>query len=397
MKKTLNKLKEKKNIFQTRECRIFLCAVLFRLGIYLISVCVMALLGDYPKGIALDDFLEAWKRWDSAHYINIAQNGYQGAVENGQHLFLVFFPLYPWLMRILHVTGIDLRMAGIVISTVSFGIGSIYFDKIVCMEFDEEVSENAGLALAVFPFSFFFGAILTESLFFAITTAFFFYLRKHDYLKVAVLGFFACLTRMQGALLALAVMAELFGGFHLLSLLKQKKWMEIWKKVIVPGLKCMPMILGIFVYLLINYKVEGDPFRFMYYQQSHWNHTVGTIWNCLSYIKDYAVDSWYTSAGMSIWIPQLILFFVYIIAFVYGIRRRLQPAYLVYLLASFVLTYSSTWLISGGRYTLTVFPLFMLEGKFLTEHKTCKNLVLYLSMGLMMVYMIGFYQWKQIM
>lgn len=397
MEKVLCKLREKKNIFRTRESRIFFYAVFFRLGIYFLSVCMMALFGEYQSGITFDDFLEAWKRWDSVHYINIAQNGYQGAVENGQHLFLVFFPLYPWLMRAFALTGMDLRMAGIIISTVSYGVGSIYFDKVVCMEFDEKISENAALALAVFPFSFFFGAILTESLFFAVTTAFFYYLRKHDYLKVAMFGFLACLTRMQGALLILAVIAELFSSFHFLTLFLQKKWQEIWKKIIVPGIKCMPMILGIFIYLLINYEVEGDPFRFMYYQQNHWNHTIGTVWNCLSYIKENAVNSWYTSLGMSIWIPQLILFFVYMLALIYGIRKRLPLTYMTYLLSSFILTYSSTWLISGGRYTLTVFPMFMLEGKFLTEHQGCKNLILLLSMGLMMIYMIGYYQWKQIM
>lgn len=36
------------------------------------------------------DFLEVWKRWDSQHYLNIAENGYAGAIENGEHIFWCF-------------------------------------------------------------------------------------------------------------------------------------------------------------------------------------------------------------------------------------------------------------------------------------------------------------------
>ena len=84
---------------QNRSIRIFAGAILIRILVYLVSVCVMAVFGDYGEGITFSDFLEAWKRWDSAHYLNIAQNGYGGAIEDGKHLFLVFFPLYPWLIR----------------------------------------------------------------------------------------------------------------------------------------------------------------------------------------------------------------------------------------------------------------------------------------------------------
>ena len=70
---------------------------------------------------------------------------------------------------------------------------------------------------------------------------------------------------------------------------------------------------------------------------------------------------------------------------------------MVYLIAFFLLTYSSTWLISAGRYTLSALPLFMLGGKYLTDHKRAGEILLAVSLMLMMVYMIGCYQWKQIM
>ena len=190
----------------SEEIKIFAMAIGFRIALYLISVCIMAIMGDYPEGISFSDFLEAWKRWDSAHYLNIAENGYKGAIENGEHIFLVFYPLYPWLIRTLSIVVKDLRLCGILISVMSYGIGSVFLYKIAKNEFEEKAAENALILISVFPFAFFFGSIATESLFLAIVSMFFYYLRKHDWVMVSFLGFLACLTKVQGLLLSFAVL-----------------------------------------------------------------------------------------------------------------------------------------------------------------------------------------------
>ncbi len=382
---------------QNRSIRIFAGAILIRILVYLVSVCVMAVFGDYGEGITFSDFLEAWKRWDSAHYLNIAQNGYGGAIEDGKHLFLVFFPLYPWLIRALHMLVGDYRLAGILISTVCFGIGNVFLDKLMRLEFGQEEAGRAAAALAVFPFSFFFGSIMTESLYFAILSAFFWFLRRHRWTGVAAVGFLACLTKVQGVLLAFCVVVELFYDRHGFLLLAKGKWRSFVREILWPGLRCVPMVGGLLVYLYVNYAVEGDPLRFLYYQRTHWNNSLTPIWNTFSYVRAYAADSWFTSAGMSLWVPELVLFFLYLAVIVYGFRKRLRPVYLVYLTLYFLLTYSSTWLISAGRYTLSALPLFMLGGKFFADHRKAGEILLPVSLMLMMVYMIGCYQWKQIM
>ncbi|MEI3212397.1 MAG: hypothetical protein V8S42_08870 [Lachnospiraceae bacterium] len=72
-------------------------------SVYLFPVVIMCLFGDYQKPLGNADFLDTWTRWDSAHYINISEDTYAGAIENGQHIFLVFYPLYPWLIRTLNL------------------------------------------------------------------------------------------------------------------------------------------------------------------------------------------------------------------------------------------------------------------------------------------------------
>lgn len=212
-----------------------------------------------------------------------------------------------------------------------------------------------------------------------------------------LLGFLACATKIQGMLLTIAVIAELIYSQHGFLLLNEKKWKDFWQKIILQGLKCVPMVGGVLVYLFINYRVEGDAFRFMYYQENHWNHTLGPIWNTLSYMWEYLKGSWYTSSGMSLWVPQFSLFFVNIVVIIYGYIKKMRPTYLAYLIAFFLLTYSSTWVISGGRYTLSALPMFILGGQFVKEHPKAKLPLFMVSFGFMIIYMTGYYQWKQIM
>ena len=42
-------------------------------------------------------WLEIWNRWDATHYLRLAEHGYTAAGDS--RLSLVFFPLYPWLVR----------------------------------------------------------------------------------------------------------------------------------------------------------------------------------------------------------------------------------------------------------------------------------------------------------
>ena len=214
---------------------------------------------------------------------------------------------------------------------------------------------------------------------------------------VAILGFLACLTKVQGLLLTFAVLVELFYSESGVALLRGKKWRDFLHKVLLPGCQAAVMLFGFVVYLLINYQVEGDPFRFLYYQSNHWYNGFAPIWTTLHYIIQNAITDWYTSTGMCLWVPELVLFFVYIAGFVYGFRRKMRPMYLAYLIAFCLLTYSSSWLISAGRYPLSALPLFLLEGDWLQRHEKRKFPILLFSSMLMMLYFVGYFSWKQIM
>ncbi len=377
--------------------RIVAAAVGLRLFVYLLSVCVLILLEETGDHFTFSDFLASWCRWDSPHYIDIARYGYGGAVEDGKHLFLVFYPLLPWCLRLLYAVIGSYSLGGILLSVVCYGVGSLYFYRLTRREFGEKAAENAVLLLGVFPFSFFFGAVLTESLFLAISASFLYFLREHKWHLVAILGFLACLTKVQGILLAVAVAAELLHSERFFSLLREKNWRAILKRIILPGLLCAAMLLGFGVYLYINWRVEGDPFRFLYYQKTHWYNGFLPIWETIKYVAENAIAQRFTSVGLSIWIPELALFFVWLSWIAYGVFKRLRPVYLMYLAALFLVTFSSSWLISGGRYTLCALPGFMLTGEWLTRHERWKAPVAAASAMLMLLYLTGYLTGKQVM
>ena len=191
---------------------------------------------------------------------------------------MVFYPLLPWLLRCLGFFFHDMRFCGILLSTICYGIGCIYLYKNAKTEFDKETALTATVAISVFPFGFFFGSIMTESLFLAIASAFLYYVRQHKWSMVAILGFLACLTKVQGLLLTFAVLVELFYSESGVALLRGKKWRDFLHKVLLPGCQAAVMLFGFVVYLLINYQVEGDPFRFLYYQSNHWYNGFAPIW-----------------------------------------------------------------------------------------------------------------------
>lgn len=380
-----------------REIKILLAAVGLRSVVYLFSVGILIMFEQCRGSVTFSQFLGAWTRWDSPHYIDVAQYGYSGAIEDGKHLFLVFYPLLPWMLKLLHFVIADYRLCGVILSVVCYGVGSLYFYKLTELEFGERAAKNASILLGVFPFSFFFGAVLTESLFFAISAAFLYYLRKHKWPLVAFLGFLACLTKVQGVLLAVAVAAELLFSEKIFSLLKNRDWKAILRKILLPGLFSALMLLGFGIYLYINWYVEGDPFRFLYYQKTHWYNGFLPIWETISYVGKRALTEGCTSVGMCIWIPEFALFFVWAGWIVYGICKKLRPVYLTYLAALFLVTYSSSWLISGGRYTLCALPGFMLMGEWLGKHERWKVPAVTVSAMLMALYLAGFMTGKQVM
>lgn len=148
-------------------------------GIVWLSLRIFPRFGLYPAQLPDSFFpehpaLDGWARWDAAHYVAIAQMGYGGA-NPSPHGGLGFFPLYPLLMRgAVEVVGASptpahLALAGLLISNAAFVAVVATVAWIGARQFGDRIGTHAALFLCIAPFSFFFNAAYTESLFLALS------------------------------------------------------------------------------------------------------------------------------------------------------------------------------------------------------------------------------------
>ena len=112
---------------------MFSAALLFRLTVFL-AVAALACLVLYP-GTGLSWATDIWKKWDAWHYVGLAELGYTGYWEDGRPLFLVFFPLYPWLVRLVcPLTGHNTMAAGLMVSFLCYSAGCVYLYRLAAWE-----------------------------------------------------------------------------------------------------------------------------------------------------------------------------------------------------------------------------------------------------------------------
>lgn len=394
---------------------LFFIAIGFRIAMYLISALIMAF--QITDGsLTLETFLANWCKWDANHYINIATNGYKGAVEvcdtcrdallakgvspdvmqNGQHLFLVFFPLYPYVLGFFHLIFSDIRIAGMIISTLAYAGGCVYMYRLVKLDYSEKVAVNSVILLSLFPFSFFFGGIMSEGLFFLVSAAMLYYIRSHKWWIAILFGILATMSRMQGALLVIPAGLELLFTYRPWDMVKNKDYSKL-KEMIGRGLSLLLMFLGTGVYLFINWSVDGLPFSFMIYQHSHWNQGACLPTKTLSYLFGNSFSANYDlQTRISLWIPQAVLAIVAVVILIYGIKK-LRAFHMGYSIAYVLLTYSATWLLSAGRYLSCCIPLFIVLALATEKKKWLMTVFITIFSILQTIYLVGFLNNMQIM
>ena len=337
------------------ECvKVFAITFMFRIAVFLLvglAACFLLYPGSGP-----DAFLWVWKRWDGLHYVNLAQLGYSGYVEDGKHLFLVFFPLYPWLMRVISLITGNTMAAGLLISFVCYSAGCVFLYKLAALELGRGAARRTVLFLSVYPYAFFFGGIMTESLFLLTTAGGLWAIRRHRWWQAGVWGLLAAMTRMHGILLIGAAGAELIehmGRFD---------WKTIARKL--PAL-LLPAV-GTLVYLALNWSVTGNPFAFTVMQQ-HWSQGFCPIADTLWYVLNNALSYPTVMVRYQIWIPTILLFVAFFTLLVWA-RNRFRSMYTLYGFVYLVLNFSLSWLLSAGRYLSCALPFFLFAAA-LTEDR----------------------------
>lgn len=359
-----------------RQDFLFILKLVFSWRIVLILFLIIALnyvplqknfLGGGMGNYLRNPYLWSWGNFDGEHYLSIAQRGYQP-------LTYFFFPLFPVLVSIFQLSLKDglfsYLLSGLFVSHVSLILALIGLYKLIRLDFKKNVATNAIYLLLLFPTSFYFGSVYTESLFLALAVWSFLFARKRKWFWVGILGGLAALTRIIGLVLLPALFFEFAGKEKGKNKLKSKKF--VW--------------LGLIPLFLVGYMVflkseTGDPLEFfntvsifgeqrssslILFPQVFYRYIFKILPSLnYSYLPS-ALVSWFEFIVASLFLGLSVLSF-----------KKLRLSYALFLTLGFLVPTFSGSFSSLPRYVLVLFPVYILLSTYLVKFSKISRILIY--------------------
>ncbi|HLK85434.1 MAG TPA: mannosyltransferase family protein [Candidatus Binataceae bacterium] len=298
--------------------------------------------GERVAGFA--GLLTIWNRWDGPQYLLIAEHGY--APTGDQRLALAFFPLYPWTIRLVAVAVRDPVLSAFLISTVASVAAGVMMARLVALDASRRLAWRAAWLLFIFPTSYFLHTDYSESLFLALVLASFIAARRERWLAAGAIGALAALTRPNGILLLPALGADALWTWWKT---RRFNWRWSWTALVLCGLAA---------YLAVNYRTTGDAFAFLGVQREHWSHSLVPPWSSIRVNYQIGQDPDATRAAMIG--TQVLLYLAIGLAGTVVAIFSLRPSYAAWMGLNWIFFVTQSWDISAPRYTLMLFPLFIL-------------------------------------
>jgi len=337
-------------------------AIISILGTFLFAYVAYVLITDsFP-----DSFISIWNTWDTHHYLNIAQYGYSSSTVDERHILIAFFPLYPFLIKILALVLQNYLLSALLVSNIAYIFAVFYLYKLVRIDFEKEDALRSIIYFSIFPTAYFLHAAYTESLFLALTIASFYYARKDRWALSGVIGMLAATTRITGIILLPVLVIEYLSQ-------REYKKENIRKDI----LWILVIALGFVLYLILNYITYGDPLRFLEIQSGHFSKHLAIPTE--GFFSAWTGIFWGTPAiSLTFGWFEIIFSILGLILIIYSFFR-LRLSYSLYALVTWLIVTSTSFWLSIPRYTLSIFPIFIVLA-ILGRRKEINYTVIFLSL-----------------
>ena len=295
---------------------------------------------------SLYDWLAIWSRWDAPHYLDIARMGY---VSQGvEARWIVFYPLYPWLVRVAAFVLRDELLAAFFVSGVASVAAGVLLYRLARLDETEEAARASVFYLLVFPTAYFLHIGYTESLFLALALGAFAAARARCWWLAGLLGGLAAMTRINGLLLLPALVFE-----------AREEYAEAGRGRAARGWLWLLLVpAGFGVYLFINWWVLGDPRAFLDAQGNYWYKSLTWPWVGIGEAWSAVWGREPSEAQMVGW--QEVFFVLLGLGMTVWAWLRLRTSYAVWMTCNWLLWTSTKFVLSVPRYTLVLFPMFIL-------------------------------------
>ena len=328
------------------------------------------------KGVPLEtnSWLEPWQHWDTPQYQAIALRGYK-AFDTA----LFTPPLFPFLMgRTAPFFGGDTLAAGLFLSGLACLACLLAAYQIALYEFNDETKAfRAALYLAVFPTAFFLSAAYSESLFLMGAMFSIYFTRKQRWVAAGLCGALAALTRITGPLLVVPL------AFAAWQAWRSGKWCA-WLAPLLTGLGAL--VFPLYVWLGLH----QSPFAILTASTTRGGRLTVPGWNLLvaagRILHGQLVEENLLELSFTV-------LFILLTIFIWKKLPRIYGIYSVTLMLFFLARLGSPQpLVSMARYTLEVFPAFLLLAGWGASPRV-NRLVLYLSLLGLLFFSAQFAMW----
>jgi hypothetical protein len=340
-------------MFARTDAQLLIWTLVTKLGVFALGVtAVLAVSGGVPG------LLEPWDRWDAPHYTDIAvfgymandpgvlhEPGYRQVYPGDLDLYIVFFPLYPWLVGIVNAALHAPVVSAFVVSTVaSLAVAPLLY-RLVAVDLGHRVALWSAGLLLVFPTAYFLHIGYTESLFLALAFGSLWLARTDRWWLAGLLALLAALTRVNGLVLAPALAVE--------------AWLQ-WRadpdrRLRVGWLAIAGSGIGFALYLALNLVVYGDPLAFSAIQSGHWGKDLSPPWEGIA-----GVVGWLGSSN-----PDDVLMYgaAELGSIALGLAATvataiwLRPTWTAWMAGNWLLSVSTGYVLSVPRYSLALFGI----------------------------------------
>jgi hypothetical protein len=330
-----------------------------------------------PEATWLKYVLQIFSNNDSGWYERICGQGYSYPIEIGaeNNLCFAFFPTYPLLGRVLHLClGLSPRASLLLLSSLcSIALPLTLYKWMEARGYEKLSAYWSAILIMIFPHSYYFSMIYTESIFLLSGLWVLYFLEKKNWLLYTIASCLFMLTRVHAVCWIIPI-----------YLLLSQKYGYHSKRTLL-GL--LPLAIPLMIYLSI-FKIETGSFLFFkQVSEGHWKGSPGN-----------PILGFYNSLTRGLQGEYFLLYnaLYALIAIAVSLRYFSKKPYLPYLflvLGTILLPMYEGAATSQARFISTAFPLFILLGMLV--QKIGSTTYKYLFVGvLILLHFASFITWN---
>lgn len=354
-----------------------------RIGVLIVGFLGITMIGYAPNTppwrVYENDLLNLPVRWDAGWYLGVAEAGYIWKPEeaNAQQN-IAFFPAFPMLMRYGAVfLARQTVWVGVLISFVAFFFALRYLFRLARATLDDDRALASVAFLATYPFALFFSAPYTEALFLLASVAAFYHFERDELIHAGWWGLLAGLTRPNGCLLSMPLAVLALSGLSARSGLsgpapvadsaddrrsffdggrpRMTRLAQRMAAAAMPG-------IGMVLFSTYMYVLTGNPLQWAA-QNAAWGRVYRGLDRIVAdrivFVQHHGLYEYASTRSLDM-LHGLVV--VFVIASIWPVYRRFGLHYATLVAVNVATPLMMGGLLSMGRVTSVLFPVFMWMG-----------------------------------